>query len=395
MLAQQIVADVAAREWSEDDLFALVRRAWPYRALARDDFNAIVAMLADGFNTRRGRRGALLHHDAVNRQLRGRRGARLTALTAGGTIPDNADYQVLLEPENHMIGTVNEDFAVESLAGDVFQLGNKSYKIQRVERGVVRVEDAHGMAPSIPFWLGEAPGRSDELSASVSRLRADIAERLRLDPTGESVLRWLIDDLAIIPVAAEQIVDYLRAGHATLDCLPTQATIVFERFFDEAGGTQLVVHSPYGSRLNRAWGLALRKRFCGKFNFEIQAAATEDNIVISLTEAHSFALGDVAHYLHSASVRTVLTQAILDSPSPRAGAARRVSPPCAFPLAGAPQQLARMGAGLIARSSRPDRLPNRLASGDPITRCPAGDHDCLTEAMDLAGLELEIESAIR
>ena len=190
---------------------------------------------------------------------------------------------------------MNEDFAVESLAGDVFQLGNKSYKIQRVERGVVRVEDAHGMAPNIPFWLGEAPGRSDELSASVSRLRADVAGRLRLDPTGDSVLRWLIDELAIDPVAAEQIVDYLRAGHAALGCLPTRDTIVLERFFDEAGGMQLVVHSPYGSRLNRAWGLALRKRFCGKFNFEIQAAATEDNIVISLTEAHSFALADVAH----------------------------------------------------------------------------------------------------
>ncbi|HEY2610342.1 MAG TPA: DEAD/DEAH box helicase [Reyranella sp.] len=396
VLAQQIVADVAAREWSEDDLFALVRRAWPYRTLARDDFNAIVAMLADGFNTRRGRRGALLHHDAVNRQLRGRRGARLTALTAGGTIPDNADYQVLLEPENHMIGTVNEDFAVESLAGDVFQLGNKSYKIQRVERGVVRVEDAHGMAPSIPFWLGEAPGRSDELSASVSRLRADTAERLRLDPTGESVLRWLIDELGIVPVAAEQIVDYLRAGHAALDCLPTQATIVLERFFDEAGGTQLVVHSPYGSRLNRAWGLALRKRFCGKFNFEIQAAATEDNIVISLTEAHSFALADVAHYLHSASVRTVLTQAILDSPMfttrwrwvagvslalPRFRSGKKVPP-----------QLARMGAEDLIGSVFPDQIAcaenlagEREIPDHPLVQQAIGD--CLTEAMDLAGLE--------
>ena len=171
VLAQQIVAEVAAREYGEDELYALMRRAWPYRNLSREDFAAIVAMLADGFSTRRGRRGALIHHDGVNRLLRGRRGARLTALTSGGTIPDNADYQVLLEPENHFVGTVNEDFAVESLAGDIFQLGNKSYRIQRVERGIVRVEDAHGMAPTIPFWLGEAPGRSDELSASVSRLR--------------------------------------------------------------------------------------------------------------------------------------------------------------------------------------------------------------------------------
>ena len=396
VLAQQIVAEVATREYSEDDLLALVRRAWPYRALERDTFGAIVAMLADGFNTRRGRRGALVHHDAVNRQLRGRRGARLTALTSGGTIPDNADYRVLLEPENHTVGTVNEDFAVESLTGDVFQLGNKSYKIQRVERGVVRVEDAHGMAPSIPFWLGEAPGRSDELSASVSRLRTDVAERLRLDPTGDSVLRWLIDDLAINPVAAEQIVDYLRAGHAALECLPTQATVVLERFFDEAGGTQLVVHSPYGSRINRAWGLALRKRFCGKFNFEIQAAATEDNIVISLTEAHSFALGDVAHYLHSASVRTVLTQAILDSPMfttrwrwvagvslalPRFRGGHKVPP-----------QLARMGAEDLIGSVFPDQiacaenLPGEREIPDhPLVQQAIGD--CLSEAMDLAGLE--------
>ena len=314
VLAQQIVAEVAAREWSEDELFALVQRAWPYRDLSREDFSSVVDMLADGFSTRRGRRGALIHHDSVNRVLRGRRGARLTALTAGGTIPDNADYQVLLEPENHFIGTVNEDFAVESLAGDVFQLGNRGYKIQRIERGVVRVEDAHGMTPTIPFWLGEAPGRTDELSQSVSRLRNEVAQWFDRDPTGASALRWLVEELGVVPAAAEQLVEYLLAGHAALRCLPTQQTIVLERFFDEAGGMQLVVHSPYGSRINRAWGLALRKRFCRKFNFELQAAATEDNIVISLTEAHSFPLDEVDRYLHSASVRTVLTQALLDSP---------------------------------------------------------------------------------
>src|ERR1700719_1131707 len=210
-----------------------MRRAWPYRNLSREDFAAIVAMLADGFSTRRGRRGALIHHDGVNRLLRGRRGARLTALTSGGTIPDNADYQVLLEPENHFVGTVNEDFAVESLAGDIFQLGNKSYRIRRVERGVVRVEDAHGMAPTIPFWLGEAPGRSDELSAAVSRLRAEIAARLRAGEPGERTLRWLVDEVGIAAPAAEQLLEYLAAAHAALDCLPTQDTIVFERFFDE------------------------------------------------------------------------------------------------------------------------------------------------------------------
>ena len=213
--------------------------------------------------------------------LRGRRGARLTALTSGGTIPDTADYQVLLEPENQTIGSVNEDFAVESLAGDVFQLGNTSYRIMRVERGVVRVEDAHGQPPTIPFWLGEAPGRSDELSISVSRLRAGTASRLRRDVSGSSAQRWLINEIGIAQAAAEQLLEYLKASFAALECLPTHDTVVMERFFDEAGGMQLVIHSPFGSRINRAWGLALRQRFCRRFNFELQAAATEDNIVVA------------------------------------------------------------------------------------------------------------------
>src|SRR5229473_2225777 len=213
VLAQQIVAEVAAREWEEEALLARLRRAWPYRALAREDFSAVVAMLAEGFSTRRGRRGALIHYDAVNRVLRGRRGARLTALTSGGTIPDNADYSVLLEPEDHIIGTVNEDFAVESLAGDIFQLGNKSYRILRVERGIVRVEDAHGMAPTIPFWLGEAPGRSDELSFAVSRLRAEIAAHFGTDPAGESALRWLVEQIGIAEPAAN-IVLSLTTAHS-------------------------------------------------------------------------------------------------------------------------------------------------------------------------------------
>ena len=396
VLAQQIVAEVASREWSEDGLFALIRRAWPYRKLSREDFSAVVDMLADGFSTRRGRRGALIHHDSVNRVLRGRRGARLTALTSAGTIPDNADYQVLLEPENHFIGTVNEDFAVESLAGDVFQLGNRSYKIQRIERGVVRVEDAHGMAPTIPFWLGEAPGRTDELSQAVSRLRAEIAEQLERDPSGACTLRWLVEELGVVSAAAEQLVEYLRAGHAALGCLPTQQTIVLERFFDEAGGMQLVVHSPYGSRINRAWGLALRKRFCRKFNFELQAAATEDNIVISLTEAHSFPLDEVVRYLHSASVRTVLTQALLDSPMfttrwrwvvgvslalPRFRAGKKVPP-----------QLARMGAEDLIGAVFPDQIAcaENLQGEREIPDHPLVNQaidDSLTEAMDIEGLE--------
>jgi ATP-dependent Lhr-like helicase len=396
VLAQQIVAEVAAREWDEDALLACFRRAWPYRALPREDFAAVVSMLAEGFSTRRGRRGALIHHDAVNRRVRGRTGARLTALTAGGTIPDNAEYQVLLEPENVFIGTVNEDFAVESLAGDIFQLGNHSYRIRRIDRGIVRVEDAHGLPPSVPFWLGEAPGRSDELSGAVSRLRAAIAERLARDPSGQEALRWLIDEVGFGEVAAQQLIEYLQAAHAALGCLPTLTTIVFERFFDGAGGMQLVVHSPFGSRINRAWGLALRKRFCRKFNFELQAAATEDNIVLSLTTAHSFALADVARYLHSASVRPLLIQALLDAPMFttrwRWVAAVSLAQPRFRGSKKVPPQLARMGAEDLIGAVFPDQIAcaenlsgEREIPDHPLVRQAIAD--CLTEAMDIDGLE--------
>ena len=415
VLAQQIVAEVAAREWSEDALFALFRRSWPYRALPREDFAAIVQMLAEGFSTRRGRRGALIHHDAVNRVLRGRRGARITALTSGGTIPDTADYQVVLEPENQVIGTVNEDFAVESLAGDIFQLGNTAYRIRRVERGTLRVEDAQGQPPNIPFWLGEAPGRTNELSQAVSRLRSEVEASLRAVPDKPppppspaweggggglqevgSALAWLASQPGIGDAAARQLVGYLAAGHAALGVLPTHDTIVFERFFDAVGGMQLVVHSPYGSRLNRAWGLALRKRFCTKFNFELQAAATEDNIVLSLTTAHSFDLAELRNYLHPATVRDVLTQALLDAPMfmtrwrwvagvalalPRFRGGKKVPPP-----------LARMDAEDLIAAIFPDQLAcaenlvgAREVPDHPLIRQTIGD--CLNEVMDIAGLE--------
>ena len=396
VLAQQIVAEVATQDWPEEALYDLLRRAWPYRALSRDTFAAVVHMLAEGFTTSRGRRGTLIHHDAINRVLRGRRGARLTALTSGGTIPDTADYQVLLEPENQTIGSVNEDFAVESLAGDVFQLGNTSYRIMRVERGVVRVEDAHGQPPTIPFWLGEAPGRSDELSTSVSRLRAGVASRLRRDASGSSAQRWLTHEIGIDDAAAEQLLEYLKASFVALECLPTQDTVVMERFFDEAGGMQLVIHSPFGSRINRAWGLALRKRFCRKFNFELQAAATEDNVVLSLTTTHSFELAEVAHYLQSGSVRSLLIQALLDAPMfatrwrwvagvalalPRFRGGRKVPP-----------QLARMEAEDLVASVFPDQMAcaenlvgDRGIPDHPLTNQTIAD--CLHEAMDIAGLE--------
>jgi ATP-dependent helicase Lhr and Lhr-like helicase len=396
VLAQQVVAEVAAQDWSEAELYDRLRRAWPFRSLARDDFDAIVRMLAEGFTTRRGRRGSLIHRDAVNHILRGRRGARMTALTSGGTIPDTADYQVLLEPENQIIGTVNEDFAVESMAGDIFQLGNTSYRIQRVERGTVRVEDAKGQPPNIPFWLGEAPGRTDELSVAVSRLRAEIAARLSSDRSGTTARRWLAEEVGVADAAADQLVDYLAASASALGCLPTQDTIVFERFFDEAGGMQLVIHSPFGSRLNRAWGLALRKRFCRKFNFELQAAATEDNIVLSLTTAHSFELGDVARYLRSNSVRAVLIQAMLDAPMfttrwrwvagvslalPRFRGGKKVPP-----------QILRMQAEDLVAAVFPDQIAcaenlvgEREVPDHPLTNQAISD--CLHEAMDIEGLE--------
>jgi ATP-dependent helicase Lhr and Lhr-like helicase len=396
VLAQQIVAEVAAQDWPNEALYQMVRRAWPFRDLARKDFDAVVQMLGDGFATRRGRRGALIHRDAVHQMLRGRRGARTTALTSGGTIPDTADYQVLLEPDNHIIGSVNEDFAVESMVGDVFQLGNASYRILRVERGTVRVEDAHGQPPNIPFWLGEAPGRSAELSASVSRLRTELGDRLRSDPSGNAARSWLIELVGIAAPAAEQLCEYLAAGAAAFGCLPTQETIVLERFFDEAGGMQLVIHAPFGSRINRAWGLALRKRFCRKFNFELQAAATEDNIVLSLTAAHSFELQDVTRYLHPRTVRPLLIQAILDAPMfttrwrwvagvslalPRFQAGRKVPP-----------QFMRMQAEDLIAAVFPDQIAcaenlvgEREVPDHPLTHQTIAD--CLHETMDIDGLE--------
>jgi ATP-dependent Lhr-like helicase len=394
VLAQQIVAEVAAREWDVDQLFALLRGAYPYRDLQRAELDDIVRMLADGFTTRRGRRGALIYFDAVNRQVRGRRGARLTALTSGGTIPDTADYTVLLEPQSQPIGTINEDFAIESLQGDVFQLGNSSYRILRVQQGTVRVEDAHGQPPSIPFWLGEAPGRSDELSQGVSRLRREI--ETRLGEGLEPAVSWLVAEVGVAGPAAVQLAGYLAAARAALGALPTRQTVVLERFFDEAGGMQLVIHSPFGSRVNRAWGLALRKRFCRSFNFELQAAATEDAIVLSLTTAHSFELGEVARYLHSNTVRPLLVQALCAAPMFPARWRWSASIALALPRfrggRKVPAPLARMAAEDLLASVFPDQvacaenLSGELEIPDhPLVR--QAIRDCLEDAMDVEGFE--------
>jgi ATP-dependent Lhr-like helicase len=394
VLSQQIAAEVGAQERSEDELYELMRRSYPYRTLERETFDEVLRMLAEGFSTRRGRQGALVHHDAVNHMVRARRGTRLTAITSGGAIPDTADYQVMLEPEAQLVGTVNEDFAVESLAGDVFQLGNASYRILRVERGTVRVEDAHGMPPSIPFWLGEAPGRTDALSWHVSRLRRAIEEHIAQGR--EAVLFWLAD-AGIEGSAAAQLTDYLTVARAALGCLPTQDTIVLERFFDEAGGMQLIVHAPFGSRVNRAWGLALRKRFCRQFNFELQAAATEDSLILSLTTAHSFELAEVARYLHSNTVRHLLIQALCAAPMFvtrwRWAAAIALALPRFRGGKKVPPALARMNAEDLLAAVFPDQVAcaENLAGGEieipdhPLVRQTISD--CLNEAMDIGHFE--------
>ena len=406
ILAQQIVAAVAAEEWTENDLFATIRRAYPFRNVEREQFDSIVRMLADGFTTKRGRRSTYLHHDAVNQRLRGRRGARLAAITSGGAIPDTADYAVVLEPTDLVIGSVNEDFAIESLQGDIFQLGNTSWRVLRVEQGKVRVEDAHGQPPSIPFWLGEAPARSHELSVSVSRLREEVASRIN----GESVelgaaVEWLTNEVGLSHSAAEQIVEYLAGAKIVLGVMPSQQNLVLERFFDDSGSMQLVLHSPFGSRLNRAWGLALRKRFCRKFNFELQAAATEDAIVLSLGPTHSFPLDDVFHYLNSKTVRQLLCQALLDAPMWnirwRWNATRSLAVLRRRGGKKIPAQLQRMDAEDLLTAVFPDQVAcfENLPTGErEIPSHPLVDQtvkDCLEEAMDIDGFERLLTSIER
>ncbi|MDA8485995.1 DEAD/DEAH box helicase [Pseudomonas resinovorans] len=417
VLAQQMVAEVACQDWGEDELYRLMIRAMPYADLARDRFDALVRMLSEGYNGRQGVRGAYLHRDAVNRRLRGRRSARLTAITSGGAIPETADYAVVLEPQGVPVGSVHEDFAVESLAGDVFQLGNQSYRILRVEPGRVRVEDARGQPPNIPFWLGEAPGRTDELSAAVARLRASVegwlVESERADaaltpgpsPRGrgeqsergeniERAVEGLREDIGLSDAAARQIVEYLARARASLGALPTQKRLVMERFFDETGGMQLIIHSPFGSRLNRAWGLALRKRFCRNFNFELQAAATEDALILSLSTSHSFPLDEVWRYLHSNSAEHLLIQAILDAPLfgvrwrwnasaalalPRYSGGRKVAP-----------QIQRMRSEDLLASVFPDQVAcqENLVGERDIPDHPLVAQtldDCLHDAMDTEG----------
>lgn len=393
ILAQQIVAEVSGREWSLNSLYASFNRAWPYRNMTRAEFEAVVQMLAEGFSTRRGRRGAYLHFDAVNGKIRPRKSARTIALTNGGAIPDQFDCDVLLVPENLKIGTVGEDFAFESIPGDIFQLGNSSYKILKSETGQVFVEDAQGQPPTIPFWFGEAPGRTDELSLAVSQLREVLD--LQFEQGIHHTQQWLQQQYELPSSAAEQLCNYLAAAKAALGHLPTQKHIVFERFFDEVGDMHFVVHSCYGSRVNKAWGLALRKRFCRKFNFELQASALEDSIVLSLSSTHSFAMEDVAKYLHANTVRDVLIQALLDVPM----FPTRWRWNATIALAVLRNRFGKRSPPYFQRSDAEDLVavlfPDQIACGENI----AGDRtvpdhplvkqtidDCLHETMDVDGL---------
>jgi len=393
VMAQQIVAATSGEDWDEAKFFELVCSAWPYRNLTREEFDKVIKMLAEGFSTKRGRRAALIHHDAVNHRLRGRRGARLVALTSGGAIPDNADYRVIVEPSETFVGTVNEDFAVESLAGDIFQLGNASWRILRINSGVVRVEDAKGQPPGIPFWLGEAPARTAELSQAVSDLRIEIETLLTDDQNpGE----WLGKEMLLPAEAAEQVGDYFGDTYRSLGAIPSQQTLVMERFFDESGGMQLVLHSPFGNRINRAWGLVLRKRFCRSFNFELQAAATDDAIVISLGTQHSFPLEEVFRYLNSKTVRDLLVQALLDAPMFtirwRWNATRSLAVPRFRGGSKIAAPLQRMESENLLAAVFPDQLAclEHIVGDREIPDHPLVTQtieDCLTEAMDIDGLE--------
>lgn len=395
VLAQQVVAECAAGPCEEDALFALVRAAEPYSHLARSDFEAILSMLAEGFTTTRGRRSAYLHRDRVNARLHARPGARLVALTCGGAIPDQGDYDVILEPEGQIIGTVNEDFAIDSVPGNVFQLGTSNWRVLRVERQSMRVADAGGAAPNMPFWFGEAPGRTTALSVAVSRLRSDAASALANGAHLDSLRDSLLKIPGVPRQAAGEAADYLAAAFGMLGCMPTVQTLVLERFFDDAGGMQLVLHAPLGVRINRAFGLGLRKRFCKQFNFELQAAATDNAVVISLGAIHSFELETVWSYLNPASVRSVVTQALLDAPM--FPVRWRWVTTCALAVQRfrqgrkVPPQIQRMAAEDLVALVFPDQIAcqENISGPREIPDHPLVDQvldDCLNEVMDIEGL---------
>src|SRR5437868_3612138 len=393
VLAQQIVAMAACEDLPEDELYARVRKAWPYRELPREEFDQLVEMHAEGVARRAGRaQGARLHRDGVHKVVKARRGSRIAAITSGGAIPETAQYAVVAEPEGVTIGQVDEDWAVESMAGDIFLLGNQSWRIRRVEAGRVRVEDAHGAPPSLPFWNGEAPGRSAELSTEVAALREEVEPMLEDRPRA---LEFLQRECALPLAGAEQIVAYLGRSRDALGALPTQRTLVAERFFDEAGGMQLVVHAPFGARQNRAFGLALRKRFCRTFDFELQAAATDEGILLSLGPQNSFPLETIFDFLSPGAIDEMLTQAALQAPMWgvrwRWAATRSLAILRSRAGRKVPFNILRMRSDDLLAQVFPAQAQCQENAAGPIE---PPDHplvretlrDCLNEAMDIEGL---------
>ncbi|HLY98702.1 MAG TPA: DEAD/DEAH box helicase [Candidatus Angelobacter sp.] len=406
VLAQQIVAMCSAEEWDEDELFATVRRAFPYRDLERRDYDDLLVMLSEGIAAQRGRYGAYLYRDRVNRRLKARRGARMVAIMNGGAIPETALYTVVTEPEGTVVGTLHEDFAVESMKGDIVLLGNTSWRIRRIESaGRILVEDAHGAPPSLPFWLGEAPGRTEELGRQLGELRQKISDLTpntvpgfvnQKSPEVMYAVSWLKEECGLNDSGAEQAIEYIVAGRTVLGAVPTFNTIIAERFFDEGGGMQLIVHSPFGMRINKAWGLSLRKRFCVSFNFELQAAATDNGVNIALAEQHSFPLGDVFHFLHESTVKEVLQQAALLSPLLetrwRWDANRSLALPRYWNGKKIPLQVQRTRSADLLASVFPDAAACQENADGPIQ---VPDHplirevmkDIFHEALDLEGLK--------
>ncbi|HVY30210.1 MAG TPA: DEAD/DEAH box helicase [Polyangiaceae bacterium] len=400
VLAQQIVAECSAEDWDEGALFELLRGAAPYAQLTRQSFDELLELVSNGIDTGRGKRAAFLHRDRLANVAKARRGARLAALTSGGAIPDNADYRVVAEPNDTFVGTINEDFAIESMAGDVFLLGSTSWRIRRVESGTVRVVDAEGASPTIPFWLGEAPARTAELSQEVSALRAGV-ERELMSGGISAASSWLQAEAQVDVAVADAVVAYLRVSQRALGVLPTHTDLIFERFFDDSGGMQLVLHSPYGGRVNRGLGLLLRKRFCRSFDFELQAAASDDSVVLSLGLQHAFPLSDLRDFLAPRGVATALTHAVLVTPMwgarwrwnlnralvvLRYRGGRRNPPPiqrmetddvtaAVFPSLAACQD----------NAVGPREIPDH-----PLVRQTL--HDCMHEAMDLPGLQKLLDS---
>jgi ATP-dependent Lhr-like helicase len=403
VLAQQIVAECSAEEWEDGALYELVRGAAPYAQLSREGFDEILQLVSEGIDTGRGKRAAFLHRDRINGVAKARRGARLAALTSGGAIPENADYRVVAEPGDTFVGTINEDFAIESMAGDVFLLGSTSWRIRRVESGTVRVVDAEGAAPTVPFWLGEAPARTAELSEEVSALRAGVGRELSGGGIS-AASAWLAREARVDEAVADAVIAYLHASCAALGVLPTHHDLVFERFFDDSGGMQLVLHSPYGGRINRGLGLLLRKRFCRSFDFELQAAASDDSIVLSLGLEHAFPLEDMLDFMAPRGIATALTHAVLVTPMfgvrwrwnlnrslvvLRFRGGRRNPPPiqrmeaddvtaAVFPSLAACQD----------NATGPREIPDH-----PLVRQTL--HDCMNEAMDLSGLQRLLDAVSR